>query len=452
MKKHIFGNLLAVGLAAIAVFPLAACKEKPSATEGELLPPDAEEAVLPSVPAEPLYFGDYRDGVSFDGREMRGYLILGTPVGTDGVSVRVPGASFYYYSTFEEMTPPKDERDELELFMEYNHADWQGLYDLWYEEGEGAYREVLEQWRAVYEEVKDEIPPLYGYRLTVTEVEEWMYDAVTTDPEGAAGMGIPSDLIEPYLAGKMHYFAPEREQAERLTELVVRFGDGSEETYSFGSFYGRNAFQERMDTGSISGMGYTGEEGVFAASFAGIAAWEGSTVTTSVPVTAHLRSESEEPEYGEMTLEAIETDLSPFPELVRKGIRVRYTTLLGVETTVEWDGASPLTLPIWGNKRGEGSTVTLEFTYEAEVPLPDYCWEIESFLRFRVGGESICIYLQDRVSNSFVDSLGEKDVSAMYAAAADGVDIFARERILGNVEITTNTPADDWRFHGYYNG
>ena len=207
-----------------------------------------------------------------------------------------------------------------------------------------------------------------------------------------------------------------------------------------------------MDTGSISGMSYMGKAGVFAASFAGIAAWEGSTVTTSVPVTAHLRSESEEPEYGEMTLEAIETDLSPFPELVRKGIRVRYTTLLGVETTVEWDGASPLTLPIWGNKRGEGSTVTLEFTYEAEVPLPDYCWEIESFLRFRVGEESICIYLQDRVSNSFVDSLGEKDVSAMYAAAADGVDIFARERILGNVEITTNTPADDWRFHGYYNG
>ncbi len=160
---------------------------------------------------------------------------------------------------------------------------------------------------------------------------------------------------------------------ERLTELVVRFGDGSEETYSFGSFYGRNAFQERMEEGSISGMGYMGEEGVFAASFAGIAAWE-------------------------------------------------------------------------------GSTVTLEFTYEAEVPLPDYCWEIESFLCFRVGEESICIYLQDRVSNSFVDSLGEKDVSAMYAAAADGVDIFARERILGNVEITTNTPADDWRFHGYYNG
>ena len=304
----------------------------------------------------------------------------------------------------------------------------------------------------MYEEVKGEIPPLYGYRLTVTEVEEWMYDAVTTDPEGAAGMGIPSDLIEPYLAGKMHYFAPEREQAERLTELVVRFGDGSEATYSFGSFYDRNAFQERMEEGSISGMGYMGKEGVFAASFAGIAAWEGSTVTTSVPVTAHLRSESEEPEYGEMTLEAIETDLSPFPELVRKGIRVRYTTLLGVETTVEWDGASPLTLPIWGNKRGEGSTVTLEFTYEAEVPLPDYCWELESFLRFRVGGESICIYLQDRVSNSFVDSLGEKDVSAMYAASADGVDIFARKRILGNAEITTNTPADDWRFHGYYNG
>ena len=58
MKKRILGNLLAVGLAAIAVFPLAACKEKPSATEGELLPPDAEEAILPSVPEEPLYFGD----------------------------------------------------------------------------------------------------------------------------------------------------------------------------------------------------------------------------------------------------------------------------------------------------------------------------------------------------------------------------------------------------------
>ena len=53
---------------------------------------------------------------------------------------------------------------------------------------------------------------------------------------------------------------------------------------------------------------------------------------------------------------------------------------------------------------------------------------------------------------AILSHLGEKDVSAMYAAAADGVDIFARERILGNAEITTNTPADDWRFHGYYNG
>ena len=44
------------------------------------------------------------------------------------------------------------------------------------------------------------------------------------------------------------------------------------------------------------------------------------------------------------------------------------------------------------------------------------------------------------------------DAADADAAAADGVDIFARERILGNVEITTNTPADDWRFHGYFNG
>ena len=58
MKKRILGNLLTVGLAAITVFPLAACKEKPSATEDELLPPDAEEAILPTAPAEPLYFGD----------------------------------------------------------------------------------------------------------------------------------------------------------------------------------------------------------------------------------------------------------------------------------------------------------------------------------------------------------------------------------------------------------
>ena len=452
MKKRILGNLVAVGFAAIAVFPLAACKEKPSATEGELLPPDAEEVILPSVPAEPVFYGDCRFRTELDAYSVSGYLFSGRYYEPSEIVVSLPESFFYYETKVTLVETEPSETQQLELFMEYNHADWQGLYDLWREEGEGAYREVLEQWRAVYEEVKDEIPPLYGYRLTVTEVEEWMYDTVTTDPEGAAGMGIPSDLIEPYLAGKMHYFAPEREQAERLTELVVRFGDGSEATYSFGSFYDRNAFQERMDTGSISGMGYMGKAGVFAATFAEIAAWEGSTVTTSVPVTAHLRSESEEPEYGEMTLEAIETDLSPFPELVRKGIRVRYTTLLGVETTVEWDGASPLTLPIWGNKRGEGSTVTPEFTYEAEVPLPDYCWEIESFLRFRVGEESICIYLQDRVSNSFVDSLGEKDVSAMYAAAADGVDIFARERILGNAEITTNTPADDWRFHGYYNG
>ena len=69
--------------------------------------------------------------------------------------------------------------------MEYNGADWQGLYDLWYEEGEGAYREVIEKWQAVYEEVKDEMTALYGYRVEIVPIEEEFYQSITEDPEQA---------------------------------------------------------------------------------------------------------------------------------------------------------------------------------------------------------------------------------------------------------------------------
>ena len=44
---------------------------------------------------------------------------------------------------------------------------------------------MIEKWQAVYEEVKDEMTALYGYRVEIVPIEEEFYQSITEDPEQA---------------------------------------------------------------------------------------------------------------------------------------------------------------------------------------------------------------------------------------------------------------------------
>ena len=447
MKKRIIGRILAVGLAMAAALPFSACKggDEPSATRDALSPPAAEEAILPTVPEEPLYFGNTRKTSG-----VFGYIVSGEELGAENIIVTLPDNYFYYQCRVTPLTAIREgTTDGLELFMEYNGADWQGLYDLWYEEGEGAYREVIEKWQAVYEEVKDEMTALYGYRVEIVPIEEEFYQSITEDPEQAlADRYISQADYDDYRAGRLRYYAPASDEEKDLTELDVDSGDGAER-YSFGVWPAKDYFDERMEWDDTFVGKMNLDEIILGASVLGEQEWEGrDTVTISHMTCARLKTEGER-EYGELTLERYEC-----PEEQRNGleiekIEVRYISLLGVETAVEWDGNSDFTIPIWNYIEGDEDFcrfcifVTLKGDF---LKGSDFDLYMESFLTCRFEDKDITIYTPFSVYEPRFQS-SDSTFGALYAAAVDGVDVDARERILGNDAVTSFGPSDDWLTH-----
>lgn len=195
MKKRIFGRILAVGLAAMTLLPVvSACKtdeepdKEPAEAERDMtLPPSVEDVVLPSVPEGPIFFGEsYIFSVLDLVKRAKFYLVSGEELDPTGLRATLPDCYFYYSVNIEQLdTSGRAVISDVELLMEYNQADWQGLYDLWYEEGPGAYAAAIEAWEELYYAVESEIPPLYCYVFQIQEVEEDAYRRVTEDPEQA---------------------------------------------------------------------------------------------------------------------------------------------------------------------------------------------------------------------------------------------------------------------------
>lgn len=171
MKKRIIGRILAVGLAALLMLPVvSACKtdeepdKEPAEAERDMtLPPSVEDVVLPSVPEEPIFFGEnYIFSVLDLVKRAKFYLVSGEELDPTELRVTLPDCYFYYSVNIEQLdTSGGAVISDVELLMEYNQADWQGLYDLWYEQGPGAYAAAIEAWEELYYAVESEIPLMY---------------------------------------------------------------------------------------------------------------------------------------------------------------------------------------------------------------------------------------------------------------------------------------------------
>lgn len=449
MKKRIIGRIPAVGLAMAAALPFSACKggDEPSATRDALSPPAAEEAILLTVPEEPLYFGNTRKTSG-----VLGYIVSGEELGAEKIIVTLPDNYFYYQCRVTPLTAIREgTTDGLELFMEYNGADWQGLYDLWYEEGEGAYREVIEKWQAVYEEVKDEMTALYGYRVEIVPIEEEFYQSITEDPEQAlADRYISQADYDDYRAGRLRYYAPASDEEKDLTELDVDSGDGAER-YSFGVWPAKDHFDERMEWDDTFVGKMNLDEIILGASVLGEQEWEGrDTVTINHMTCVHLETGGER-EYGELTLKRYECPESQRHGLEIEKIEVRYISLLGVETAVEWDGNSDLTIPIWNYIEGDEDFcrfcifVTLKGDF---LKGSDFNLYLESFLTLGFENKVFSIHA---VSSAYEPKMRgvRSQINEIYAEIVDGVDVGARERILGNTVMNRKSPAGHFMSNEY---
>lgn len=138
-----------------------------------------------------------------------------------------------------------------------------------------------------------------------------------------------------------------------MTKAEIDFGDRVE-VYEFGGIYVKSYFDQRQEEDeNFEGFVYSDDRMHIGASVLDEQEWEGrDTVTVNHMMCATLETEGER-EYGELTLKRYER-----PEEQRNGleiekIEVRYISLLGVETAVEWDGNSDLTIPIWNYIEGD---------------------------------------------------------------------------------------------------
>lgn len=442
MKKRIIGRIPAVGLAMAAALPFSACKggDEPSATRDALSPPAAEEAILLTVPEEPLYFGNTRKT-----SDVLGYIVSGEELGAEKIIVTLPDNYFYYQCRVTPLTAIREgTTDGLELFMEYNGADWQGLYDLWYEEGPGAYAAAIEAWEELYYAVESEIPPLYCYEFQIQEVEEEAYRCVTEDPEQAlADQILWQETYELYKAGNLRYYTPTSEEEKVLTKAEIDFGDRTE-VYEFGGIYVKSYLDQRWEEDeNFEGFAYSDDMTYIGVSNTGEEEWEGrDTVTINHMTCVHLETGGER-EYGELALKRYEC-----PELQRHGleiekIEVRYISLLGVETAVEWDGNSDLTIPIWNYIEGDEDFcrfcifVTLKGDF---LKGNDFNLYLESFLTLGFEDKVFSIHAVSSVYEPKMRGV-RSQINEIYAEIVDGVDVGARERILGNTVMNRKSPA-----------
>lgn len=448
MKKRILGNLLAVGLAAIAVFPLAACNGKLSA--GELFPPDAEEAILPTAPEDPVFYGDCRFRTELDAYFVSGYLFNGRYYEPSEIVVSLPESFFYYETKVTLVETEPSETQRLELFMEYNHADWEGLSDLYKKEGEGAYLDTIAQWQAVYEEVKGRIPALYCYKVSLQDVTKEKYEAITGDPAD-----VPSDVLisetewAEFRAGIRHYFAPETDRAAELTDIRIDLG-GASRDHTLGSLGRDMEFTERLEADpAFAGTAYLGEKAVLAASDeAEISLVDEDTIRTSYVVASYLEGGSER-EFGEITLKEPEIGCDRLGVTAER-IEVCFISLLGVESVVEWDGSSDLTIPVWNRVEGDGDycrfCIDVFLTREGLAREP-FNYTYPAFLTAELPEGEATVYVRDWITNPLAGA--ESYYDQIYAAFEDGVDIFAREKSFGN-EQKLGTPSYAWHSNGLY--
>ena len=109
MKKRIFGRILAVGLAAaLLMLPVvSACKtdEEPDkepveAEQDMTLPPSVKDVVLPSVPEEPIFFGENYIFSELDlVKRAKFYLVSGEELDPTELRATLPDCYFYGYVT-----------------------------------------------------------------------------------------------------------------------------------------------------------------------------------------------------------------------------------------------------------------------------------------------------------------------------------------------------------------
>ena len=468
MKKSLICMISLICLLGI-IFP-AACKNGPKTNaEGQLIASNGYR--IPNVPEEPIFVGNFAmAGRTTTDRIGTAYVFSGTQISE--MDIALLQNDFYYSATIKEVENGLDdwssaasgyggsggftdklsmeEMSRLELFMTYNGVDWQELSELYYEE-EGADRFLAElnEWWQRLNEVRDEIPALYTYEITLAGLSEENYNAVTQDAAKALEDGIISkNQYENYLSGKLKYYAPSQDGKDAVTQAELQI-DGKTYSYEIGSIAYDNVFEERYAADeTFSGVLYNGlAEGSDKAFGANINddvlfGADGKSFTLSFDVMYIFGEQNAaERELDELTLKKLELVMEGVGASVQS-IALKYISPLGVEATAAWDGKSEITIPVRNQMQGEDSCrFSIQMTFACDEAVPyDADWGLYGFLSADIDGQTRTVFCASTGFGWPVARIVSLYGRAYYAFAYEGVDIYSMANAIDFGTIGYSSP------------
>ncbi len=397
---------------------------------------------------------DYRDLNYFF--SMAGYLFSAEPLDFSQLQLEVVDSFFYYCVSITEMirwdmsrtnidpTPVREsikQTDMLELFMEYNNADWSELYELYYDD-QSAYLAKIEEWKARYNEIAEEIPQIYCYYVSMREVTEAYYIDVLSDPQGT----LSESGYEQYLAGTLKYYAPQDgsayEEGASVTEVDLSY-NGETNRSTFGRYTYTNYFGDQMAIYGEYKFGYAVRLGgwlIAGSDQSSNPAIEKDTYTCSYMCSISQGQNAEERKLTTLTLKAIDvfTD-SLVSDLEIEKVVVKYVNLLGVTVEQEWDLSTDFSFTARNMTKDDADlcrfciNVTRKCGETFDVKND---WQFFSVITMECEGEVGYLYCTNFIITS------KENYRDYYAGAYEGVDICAREKACGET-------FGSWNSHSY---
>lgn len=433
--KRIIATITAGATMAAVASAFAACGENTTAEDKYLNLPD-EPVIFWEYDVSNYYYPQFGvDYVDFNTAGLitgSAWIYSKTPIDVTDVEIKLEGSYFYYASGLDEVYNYQTDCSDsagLELFMEYNGADWQELRDL-YGKDKNEYSEEISNWQERYNAVKNNIS-LYVYSIVVCFIYEEMYnDPTKLEERGEYYANLYND-------GALKLHAPETDEITTLTTATFYIGD-KVIAHEFGEY-------SMLDIGDLNNdCAYSAdgkyEAGISASAYtkdmnSGLFREADSAVLELYIRVSRLGGISETREWIDVALKDI-TVLSD-DSITVEPLEIKYVNTLGVAVTEEWDG-SERTLKARNRTAEDDTYYAFAVYYTINLPraIPSYAqcniWFNVTLSFNGIDDDTLAwIYLPDKLVYG----------AEYYSYIADDVDVLAREEVWGY------SKSGDWESH-----
>lgn len=468
--KQLFYGIISLIFSFGLVF-LTACQSGPKINEdGYLIASNGYR--IPNVPEEPVLVGNFAMAGQTTTDNIGSVFVFSGKEITD-MDITLLQSNFYYSATISEIDSEQNdwssaasgysgtesftdrlsmaEMSRLELFMEYNGVDWQALCDMYYEDGgEEKFLSEMNAWWQRLNEIRDEVPAIYIYQISLSCLTEEKYEAVTQNAAKALEDGIiTQNQYDNYISGALKYYAPSQSGQAVVTTAELNV-DGEKYSYDIGYIAYNKVFEERYaidDT--FAGLMYNditeGGDKVFGANINNDVLFgeDGKSFTVYFDAMYLFGGENAiERAYSELTLEKLELVTESIPDVSVKNISIKYISMLGVETAVKWDGKSDITIPVRNQMQGEDACrFSIQVTFECEEAMPYGAkWDVYGFLSANIDGQTRTVYCASTGIGWEVADLCRLYGRAYYAFAFEGIDVYSMSKAIDFSVVNAHSP------------